>query len=419
MNIRHIARGALGVAVLFFATGCDSYFDVVNPNIIEASTVDPVADGETFSRSAFQNFADAYAELAVYSGWFSTELWVGDTFPTRNEFGRRIVAETNGTYNGVWFDISRAVATGDEVVRSLQEGPDPSSDVNIARAALSAGYAVQLMAEMFCEGTIAISTDEPGPKLNTAAMLAAAVDRFTTAYNVGTANGGTEGLAIAEAALVGRARAHLQAGDLAAAAADASQVDDDFVFNIAYVDQQGTRNRLGNGVFFYSAGGSRESAVVPAAYRAQADAGDPRISYEDADRLAQDAVLQMFSQTKFPTWDSPIPLASGLEARYIEVEANRNTVEMLAFIQERRAAGDQPVYTGAVDETSLLAELMAQRSWDFWLEAKRMGDIRRHPGLVPNFIEPGDNYYKPAVGEVSDQTCWPFPFSETNANPNV
>lgn len=419
MNIKHIARGALGVVVLFFATGCDSYFDVVNPNIIEASTVDPVEDGETFSRSAFQNFADAYADVAVYSGWFSTELWVGDTFPTRNEFGRRIVAETNGTYNNLWFDVSRAVATSDEVVRSLQVGPDPSSDVNIARAALSSGFAVQLMAETFCEGTIALSTDEPGPKLNTAGMLAAAVDRFTTAYDVGTANGGSEGDSIANAALVGRARAHLQAGNLAAAAADASQVDDDFVFEVAYVDQQGQRGRLGNGVFLFSAGGSRESAVVPPVYRAQADAGDPRIGYEDADRLAQDGVLQMYSQTKFPNWASPIPLASGLEARYIEVEANRNTAEMLAFIQERRAAGDQPAYTGAVDETSLLAELMAQRSWDFWLEAKRMGDIRRHPGLVPNFIQPGDNYYKPAVGEVSDQTCWPFPFSETNANPNL
>jgi hypothetical protein len=69
--------------------------------------------------------------------------------------------------------------------------------------------------------------------------------------------------------------------------------------------------------------------------------------------------------------------------------------------------------------TALMAELMAQRSRDFWLEGHRMGDWRRNPNSVPNILQPGDNYYKPEVGTVSNQTCMPLPFAERNANPNI
>ena len=91
---------------------------------------------------------------------------------------------------------------------------------------------------------------------------------------------------------------------------------------------------------------------------------------------------------------------------------------MLTFVNERRAVGNQDPIT-TTDTNALMAELMAQRSRDFWLEGHRMGDWRRNPGLVPNILEPGDNYYKPAVGTVSNQTCMPLPFDERNANPNI
>ena len=62
---------------------------------------------------------------------------------------------------------------------------------------------------------------------------------------------------------------------------------------------------------------------------------------------------------------------------------------------------------------------MFSQSRDFWLEGHRMGDWRRHPTLVPNILQPGDNYYKPEVGQGSNQTCMPLPFAERNANPNM
>ena len=188
-----------------------------------------------------------------------------------------------------------------------------------------------------------------------------------------------------------------------------------FVYNVPYVDDAGNRTRMGNGVFFFSFGGSRESLVVPPHYR---EMNDPRIKFIDAGKDAQDGVLRYWTQRKFDNWAAPAPLASGLEARYIEIEAGQNAANMLTFINERRAVGGQaPISTTNIQE--LMAELMAQRSRDFWLEAKRMGDWRRNPGSVPHILQPGNNYYKPAVGDVQNQTCMPIPFNECNTNPNI
>jgi hypothetical protein len=104
-------------------SGCDDFFEVRNPNVIDAETVDAVQDGDIFARSAFQTLSQAYGVMIVYSGWFSNEAWVGDTFPTRNEYGRRTVASTNGTHtNDVWFPLARSVLRGSRCWRSAEWG---------------------------------------------------------------------------------------------------------------------------------------------------------------------------------------------------------------------------------------------------------------------------------------------------------
>ena len=98
------------LAALLATMGCgDSFFEVSDPDILEASNIDPEADGPTLARSAFQNLVDAYGDHIVYSAWWSHEARVGDTFPTRNEFGRRFLDDTNGTLNSeVWTPLARA-----------------------------------------------------------------------------------------------------------------------------------------------------------------------------------------------------------------------------------------------------------------------------------------------------------------------
>lgn len=409
--------GALAVLVasLPFVVGCDSLFQARYPTVIEASTLDPVADGTMFSRSAFQTLAQAYGLLIVYTGWFTNEAWVGDTFPTRNEFGRRFVDNRNGTLNGeVWFPLLRAISQAEQVLEVLAGAP--GQELNMARAAFTSGFGLVLQAEAFCEGTMRGPKNEPGPLMSTTQLLQTALNRFDQAIQLGSqVSGSTEATNIVTAARIGKGRALLQLGRRTEAAQAVSGVATSFVFNVPYVDDAGNRGRLGNGVYFFSFGGSRESLVVPPHYRAM---NDPRIPFTDAGKNAQDGVLRFWTQRKYPSWAAPIRLASGLEARYIEIEAGQNPAAMLAFINERRAAGNQPpINTTNLQE--LMAELMAQRSRDFWLEAKRMGDWRRNPTMVPDILQPGPNYYKPELGAVSNQTCLPIPFNECNANPNI
>lgn len=422
-KVRPAVRSVLLGAVALAVAACDSFFEVRNPNVIDASTVDPVQDGTVFSRSALQTFASALGNMIVYTAWFTDEARVGDTFPTRNEYGRRAVVADNGTHNGeVWFPLTRSIAQGEQVMEIL--GSEPGQELNVARAAMTSAFALTLMGETFCEGTMRGPGGVPGNLMTVVQILETAINRFDQAIAAAGATTGAEATNILNASRVGKGRALLQLGRGAEAVQAVAQVPTDFSYSLPYVDDAGNRGRLGNGVFAFSAGGTRESLVVPPHYRAIGQnltgnpanpTGDSRIPYIDSGRLAQDNTLRLWSQRKYPSWASGIRLASGLEARYITAEGSGNTAQILALVNERRAVGGEGPYTG----NDPLAELMRQRSLDFWLEAKRMGDFRRHPTRVPWILQPGPNYYKDNIGDVFDQTCWPIPRAERDANPNI
>lgn len=416
----HLALSVLAAAAV---AGCDSFFEVRNPNVIDADTIDPVQDGTLFSRSALQTFASAYGDMIRHTAWFSNESWVGDSFPSRNEFSRRAVDDRNPTLRDeVWIPLTRAISQGEQVIEIL--GDEPGQELNVARAAVASAFGLTLMGEAFCEGTMRQPGNEPGPLMTPQELLETAVSRFDLAIRLAGGVPGAEAADFLNASRVGRGRALLQLGQGTEAISAVQGVVSDFEFLIPFVDNPGNRERLGNGVYFFSAGGSRVSLVVPPHYREigqdmtgdpENPEGDPRVPFYDSERDAQDTTLRLWSQLKYSSWASPIRLASGLEARYIEVEARNDPVQMRAFVNERRAVGGQDLYEG----DDLLGALMDQRSRDFWLEAKRMGDWRRNGAAVPNILQPGPNYYKPDVGVVFDQTCFSLPFDERVNNPNI
>src|SRR5258708_40247872 len=51
--------------------------DVANPSVIDASTFNPNADGQTLSLSAQTNLFIAYQSVAQYGGLVADELWSG------------------------------------------------------------------------------------------------------------------------------------------------------------------------------------------------------------------------------------------------------------------------------------------------------------------------------------------------------
>lgn len=404
------ARLALAVLLAAGAAACADFVTVDNPNVVNDDGIDPVRDADVLSRSAFQDFSTAVGDLVLHGAWLTTELWVGDSSEDRNQFGRREIVDSNQRLNtDLWQRFARGLATS-ENVGDLLAASDQAPRLSLARVRLASGFSYLNMAEAFCTGVA-----RGGPPLDRTAMLGLAAERLAQAREAGLAAGGAEGGQVATAALVGLARTHLTAGRRGEAAAAADAVPAAFEMALFNIDDAANRARLGNKL--WEATVDRAAAVVPPAYRAMADAGDTRIRYRDRGVNAYDGFLRFYSQEKYTSWAAPYRLASGLEARYLAVEARADAGEMLAFVNARRAAGNQaPLGGGTAAE--LLPALMDQKSRDFWLEGRRLGDWARNGAAVPNVIAAGSAYYKPASGPVRDGRCIPLPLAETSNNPN-
>lgn len=409
--LKKLASTAVAAGALCLG-GCSDWLTVPDPTVIDADALDPVADAGILAKSAQQNFASAYGHLIVYSSWFVGETDVSETFPTRNEFGRRQVTIQNGSHDAdVWFPLSQAASSAYLVLNTVL--PNEASNINYARANLFLGFSYVFMAEQFCVGTVLA-----GPELSTVAMLDSAVLHFGLAISRGTGAGG-EGLTLANAALVGTARAHLQAGRGAQAITAADAVPAGFSYNLNFIDDFANRFRLSNRMFFYV--NDRGSIAVAPIWRTT----DPRVPFQSPTTFApQDAAYAIDRgvpyaiQLKYPGYSSPVRLASKLEADFIKAEAE-GTVSQLALIAARRSANGQPAYAGAVDANSVLTEFFTQRGFDFYLEGKRMGDFRRHPTNIIGVPVPGSDYWKPGFSPVGSDICYPLPIREIDNNPNL
>ncbi len=417
---RAATRTAAGAALVFGSAACsDKFLAVTNPNVIDAATVDPTSGAAALAASAQQNFTTALGLLAVYSGWFTGEANVSDTFPTRNEFGFRTISDLNGSLNAdVWAPISLATASAKAVLDLTL--PTPTTNINLARAATFRGFSILMMATDFCTGTLS-----SGPELTTAQLLDSAVFWFTKGVDVGKANASTDGVALANAALVGRARAKLQKGDAAGALADASAVPAGFVYNLNYTDDAGNRGRLSNRQ--YQLTFDRSSISVAPAFRTT----DPRVPFRapagvtaagsagTSTLSGQDAVPGGFyQQIKYNGYAAPVRLASKLEADYIVAEASKDATQQLTLINARRTANNQGTYAGATNAASVMTELYNQRAFEFFLEGKRLGDYRRTPAATAFITPAGQPYFKPGYANTGTQSCYPLPKVEKDNNPN-
>ena len=411
-RVRRFGAAALLVA----AAGCNDFLNTPNPTVIDADAIDPTADAAVLANSAQQNYAVYHGLGAMYSAWFTGEAIVAETFPTRNEFGRRDIVNVNGSLNtDVWVPLQRALSTS-RFVMGLSL-PTPTTNISLAQAALFNGFSFLSMAEQFCEGTFSVNPGTPGPRMNTNAMLDSAISSFNLAISVGRANGTATGVSYKNAAFVGLARAQLQRGNGAAAGTAADSVPAGFVFNMNYIDDLANRTRLANTMWQFT----RDRGSISVGDFFRPTPADSRVPFQNGATFspvlaAQDPLSGTFwVQLKFPGYASPIRLASRLEADYIRAEVG-NDAAKLALIAARRTAASLPAFTGTTP-AEILTEFFTQKGFDFWMENKRIADFRRAPAGVAGVPVPGSTYFKPGFAPVGNNTCYPVPFAETSTNP--
>jgi hypothetical protein len=405
--------------------GCDvnKALSVDSPSRIPAGTLETPANAALLVNGAVSDFECAYGAYVVVGGLVGEELDDYTQTASRWPYDRRDVQSNQSMYSvngceglGVYTPLQTARVTANHV-RTLLEGwtdadipAGNNRQVLIATAAAYEAWSILLLGEGFCS-TVLTTIDGAnfayaGETTRNDAFKAAE-DRFNQAITVAQAQG---------SALVGRARARQDQGNLAGARTDAALVPASFVFNATASAVSGRRN---NRVFVESNALGVNSSVG-ARYRTL---NDPRVPVQNLNRPNALGV-PAWAQLKYTSVSSNIPMATGDEAQLIiaEADAASNSSNTIAIINAFRAKGNEGTYTGATDAASLLNEVIDQRRRALFLTGTNFGDIVRYKlTLTP---ATGTNF--PAGQTYGSQSCvgdrrigLPLPDVERQSNPKL
>jgi hypothetical protein len=424
--------GSVGCTLLLgLATGC-GLLDTSNPDIIDPGevSVDAAYNGAVANFNLAKdgdgdvNAGTGTEGQVILSGLMSDEFLLSTTPPSQQEIDQRAVAyETNGSIATFYTQLQKAREGAEKTIPRLQvESPDGVDDVRIPELWSRAGYIYVYFGENFCEGVAYSSTqgstvihDTSRTRLET---LARAVDRFDSALASPTLPTEIEYLA-----RLGKARAFLDLhrDSAAAAAALVAAVPTGFSYDAEHAP---VPFQLANAVFTFSEGSLISVSHVEGGF------GLPY--HDDRIRTPVDSVLDdngdvvpgldlttpQFYQRKYVSEADPIPVASGIEARLIEAEAQLAATAygaMNTILNDLRTGTGLP--TLAVPSTQAEAEdqLFGERAYWLFATGHRLGDLRR---LVRDYGRPADQVFPVGTyfkgGDYGTNVSLAIPFSAEN-----
>jgi hypothetical protein len=310
---RAVAATLLLPSLLVSSTGCRELLRPDSPQLISEGALQQPANASLIVAGAVGDFECAFANYIVTMGTVADEFADSQLTVAGANIDRRTVTSDTPlyaqapctTFGGVFTPLSTARAQADNALRLLDGWTDQEVEArqtSIARMAAYAGYALVLLGEGFCSAAV-----DGGPELTPAEVFALAEQRFTRAIQVATVAGGVAGDSLRRLAHAGRARARLDQGKVAEAAADAAQVPTGFVFNARYAAAPA---RAENRVFrTHNSGGG---VTVDPSFRNLTVGGvaDPRVPVADAGRGGSLPTVRLWVQNKYPSLASPIPIAT-------------------------------------------------------------------------------------------------------------
>ena len=423
-------RGFSVLALGVLLGGCESLLDVKNPEtILEPQLVDRTL-ADVMVNSSLGALQGAFNTWTYHSAILSDEAVTGHNFPEWRDIDMRNYKTDDGVLDANFDDAHLTRFLADSMSRVLKSVlASPNQDLRVARTLIIAGYGFVYLGEAYCESPI----NSGAERLTSEEVLALGVARFEEAITVANA-ARTAGAAVNSVdsvlnmARVGAARAYLWLGNNAKAIELATPVPAAFRWDIKFSDNSGDE-RSG---WRANTTGANHNIGVDASFR---NLGDPRVRHFPNGRTGHNQLTILFTPYVAESWgrwnpaaaltaaasgfnpDDAIRIASGLEARYIVAEASGATAQTLAFVNERRAIGNQTASsaTGA----ALMAELRDQRRRDFFLDGHRFGDLRRYKkrgvgDFFPTGAHPNAQWGIDGTGE-----CLPIPNPELIGNPNL
>jgi hypothetical protein len=423
--------GAAGAAVIvgaFTACKTSDYLNVTSPSRIPAGALEDPANAALLVNGAVADFECAYGAYVTASALIADELADATQTAARFPYDQRTLLSNSSRYQssdcvsiGTYSPLQTARVSADNAQRLLSGWTDeqvPNRQLLLATADAYEAYTELLLGEGFCSTTLStFNTDGSinyGTEITPAQAFDSAITRFSSAIDAAKA-AGSGANAILNLAYVGRARAKLDAGDLAGARADAALVPASFVFNMT---GSGISSRRYNRVWSDNGPNGtsyNQASSVEAPYRTM---NDPRVPvFHPANVPNSTTGVPIWIQTKYTSAASPIPIASGTEAQLIIAEADlaSNPSEALSIINASRAAGNESTLASGTSAADLKSALIEERRRALFLQGNRLYDLIRFQ--LP--LNPAAGAAYPGGGTYGNQLCMPLPDVEIFNNPKL
>lgn len=443
MNTRTRLKAGLMVAALVLplsACDTDELLEVVDPDTVNPGTLEDPAALPVVIAGAVGDFQQSYSgaggDAFLSSVAVTTdEFFSTGTFSTRTAMDRRnFQSPANGnTSDGAYTTLQRAR----RALLRATEAATEAGDSQAAELAALHAYTYIALAEGYCSHVpIADDTGEDpadGPPQT-------GVQLFNGALSILGAAGSTNLSAVA------RGRALLNLGQLADAAAAVAAVPTTWNYFIEHSSTTGAQNNpvfglQGNGRYSISHREGGNQAGVP--FRGPGTDGedpaeaDPRMPWFEDPAGGFDPAFRLFESLKYPDFSSNVVLASGIEARLIEAEAQlASGGDWLGTLNDLRAdvgtlmAAQIDNYDAAVaglnstelepledpgSDDARLDLLFEERAMWLWGTGHRMGDMRRLINVYGRSqadVFPSGAYHK--GGEHGNNVAWFVDFDEVN-----
>ena len=477
---RLLSRALLAGALLLPLTACDTdkLVDVEDPASLPPDRLDTEEAVPALINGALRQFVGGYSGFGLddsfvsSSGVISDELYWGDTFTTRIAADQRNLQPTVlGNISDPSFNrLHQARINARRAYAAIEKFTQNATHKSLMRTI--EGYTYVTLSEGWCgyvpfsivpdTGFVDAKSITPGDPINTRAMNDTAVVRFNEALALSSTN---------HLAAIGKARALLNNGRHADAAAAVANVPTTYQYLLEHSANLGSQNNpmfslMSNGRYGVS---NLEGGVTATGAAIRPDAASPPTTATGAEGLPFRALRDprvpwtgraarnnaCFSSlatcwlnNNYSSFNSNVPLATGIEARLIEAEAALQAGDvtgMMTRLNELRSRvaellrslyDDQrqtfpappaaptlePLTDPATPTMSAQEQFNARRDLLFreralWLfnTGHRQGDLRRlirTYGVPSNQAFPSGPYFR--GGTYGNDVAYPVPFNEQN-----
>lgn len=420
-RVRRRAGHALGHHLLFAAllgaTACstDKILKVDRPDIIDPNGLSDANGVSALYAGVIADFSSGNAAsigVITATGFMSDEFKFGATPPEARQMDQRAAPESNTILATIYRNVQQLRGQADRAAEALKGVK--ANDPRIGEMEAMSGYAHIILAEMFCSGSpLGVPGEDADPQTS-AQILAAAVTKLTAAVTDATGDDRAKNFA---AVLRGRAMVDLGQFDQAATAV--ASVPTSFKYTTlhstttpaqtngfaTYMNANDgilvSNNEGGNGLNFGTAGDKRVP-ITGDGTPSRFDGQTPRYYYANAS-----------SNT------SPMPIATGVEARLIEAEAllrANNFSGWLGKLNEARAFYSMTPLTDPGTAESRVNLMFRERAFSLFASAHRLGDLRRlvrQYGRGAETVYPTGAYHKDGL-QLGTDVQFVIPQTEKN-----